>query len=183
MGNFYVNHTVKTGDRDKVASVLRHNKLAAYVSPVRNGCVVVAEEQADSQATAPIVSLAKLLSIEVQAPVLAVLNHDDDALLLGLYVSGQEVTDYSSDPDSIPEDKETSLAGKAAKLCAEFDASHAVETVTAILSSTWQTSYVFAYERHHALVEALGLSDCAVCYGFGDLKDRPAEAFEWLKIP
>jgi hypothetical protein len=84
MGNFYVNHTVKTENRDKVAAVLQQNKFVAYVSPVRNGCVVVAEKEADTQATAPIVSLGKLLSVEVQAPVLAALVHDDDYLLLGL---------------------------------------------------------------------------------------------------
>jgi hypothetical protein len=168
-------------DRDKVAAILRYNKLNAYISPVRNGCAVVAEEQADTQATAPIVSLAELLSIEAQAPVLAVLNHDDDALLLGLHVSGQEVTDYSSDPDFVPQDTGTSLAGRATELCAKFDASHAVEAVTTILSGTWQT-YGCAFERHQALVEALGLSDFAVCHGFGDLKECPADAVEWLNI-
>lgn len=70
MGNFYVNHTVKTGDRDKVASVLRHNKLAAYVSPVRNGCVVVAEEQADSQATAPSSALPSCFQLRCKHPCL-----------------------------------------------------------------------------------------------------------------
>ena len=39
MGNFYVNHTVRTEDRVKLHAVLRHNKLAAYISPAKNGCV------------------------------------------------------------------------------------------------------------------------------------------------
>jgi len=178
MGNFYVNHTVRTEDRDKVAAVLRRSGHTAYVSPAKNGCVVVAEKEADTQDTDRIVSLARSLSVEGQAPVLAVLDHDDDCLALGLYVSGQEIADYSSDPDFIPADKETSLADRAAKLCAAFDAAQAVETVTAILGST---TYVFAYERHQALVDALGLSDFAICYGFGDLEQRPDEATQWLK--
>jgi len=123
--------------------LLRDHNLAAYVSPVRNGCVVVAEERADTQATAPIVSLAKLLSIEARAPVLAVLNHDDDALALGLYVSGQEVTDYSSDPDFICQDTGT-------KLCAEFDASHAVAVVPA---QTMTCEKLCATPHPHHLIE------------------------------
>jgi hypothetical protein len=111
--------------------------------------------------------------------VLAVLNHDDDYLVLGLYVSGEEVTDYSSDPDHRMADRDTSLAGRAAKLCVTLDAPHAVEAVTAVLSKP----YVFAFERHADLVAALGLSDLAVGYGFGDLEGRPAEAVGWLKTP
>jgi hypothetical protein len=182
MGNFYVNHTVQTGDRDSVAVVLRRNKLVAYISPVRNGCVVVAEEQADTQRTAPIVKLAKLLSAEAEAPALAVLDHDDDYMALGAYVSGQEITDYSSDPTHLCQDKETNLAGKAAKLCSVFNAVGAVPAVTAILRAPFCT-YPLAYKRHQALVEALGLSDFAVGYGFGDLKGRPQEASDWLMVP
>jgi hypothetical protein len=182
MGNFYVNHTVQIGDRKRVAAVLRRSKLVAFVSTVRNGCVVVAEEQAHTQRTAPIVRLAKLLSTETEAPVLAVLNHDDDYLALGAYVAGHEITDYSSEPTHICQDKETSLAGKAGKLCAAFGAPGAVSAVTAILEAPFRT-YPLACERHLALVEALGLSDLAVGYGFGDLRQRPEEASEWLKVP
>jgi len=37
MGNFYVNHTVKTENHDKVVAVLRQNKFTAYVSLVKTG--------------------------------------------------------------------------------------------------------------------------------------------------
>ena len=40
MGMFYVNHTVKTESRDKVAAVPRQNKFTAYVSPARSVCGV-----------------------------------------------------------------------------------------------------------------------------------------------
>jgi hypothetical protein len=88
-------------------------------------------------------------------------------------VSGQEITDYSSDRDFRVEDR-TSPSGKAEKLCAIFDASHAAQTVAAILSST---TYGLAHERHRALVDALSLSEFAVGQGF-----RYLECCQWLKI-
>lgn len=180
MGNFYVNHTVRTEDRVKLRSVLRHNKLTAYISPAKNGCVVVAEQQAATQATAPIVSLAKLLSIEAQAPVLVAADHDDDFLHLALYESGQEITDYSSDPSHVVEDKETDLAGKAAKLCTAFDVPEAVEAVAAIL----QAQYAFAVERHGALIAALRLSDFAVGFGYRYLsRGELPPALELIRTP
>ena len=143
---------------------------------------MVAEEQADTQRTAPIAKLAKLLSAKAEAPALAVLDHDDDYMALGAYVSGQEITDYSSDPTHVCQDKETSFAGKAAKLCCVFNAVRAAPAVTAILEAPPFRLYPLAYKRHLALVE-LGLSEFAVGYGFGDLTDRPQEASEWLKVP
>jgi len=182
-GKFLRQSHREDGNHDKVIAVLRQNKFTAYVSPVKTGSVV-AEKKADTQATVPIVNLAKLLSVELQAPMLAVSVHDDDYLLLGAYVSGQEVTDYSSDRDHRVADK-SSPAGKAEKLCAVFDATHAVETVAAILSST---TYGLAHEHHQALVDALGLSDFAVAQGFryleeqSDVEGPSAEASEWRKL-
>ena len=122
----------------------------------------MAEQQADTQLAAPIINLAKLLSVEVQAPVLAVADHDDDYLHVALYMSGQEITDYSSDPSHPVEDKETDLAGKAAKLCTALGVPEGAEAVAAVLAG----HYAFAIKRHEALVASLRLSDFAVGFGY-----------------
>jgi hypothetical protein len=66
-GNVLRHSHREDANHDKVVAVLRQNKFTANVSAVRTGSVVVAEKKADTQATVPIVNLAKLLSVELQA--------------------------------------------------------------------------------------------------------------------
>ena len=47
MGNFYVNYTVRGPTQQDVAAALAGRK--ALVTPWQNGCVVVFDEQSDTQ--------------------------------------------------------------------------------------------------------------------------------------
>ena len=47
MGNFYTNYTLKGPGQQAVASALAGRK--ALVTPENNGCVMVFDEQSDSQ--------------------------------------------------------------------------------------------------------------------------------------
>jgi hypothetical protein len=158
MGNFYVNHTIKGVHRDRVADILRAHRYSAYVSPEKNGCVVVAEAISDSHATETILSVARILSSEARAVVLPVGNADDDELFFGLYVDGEARCRYSNYVDMDDGTRATAVE----RICTALQVHQAMEAVTLVLNGR----YVFAIERHAALVDALQLSDFAVGFGY-----------------
>jgi len=144
--------------RDKVAAILRAHRCSAYVSPEKNGCVIVAEAMSDTHATGAIAAIARILSTGPRAIVLAIGNVDDDDLFLGLYKAGEELCKYSNYAD--PDDGTRRLA--AERICTSLDMPQAIDAVTTILSG----QYTFAIERHTALVDALQLSDFAISFGY-----------------
>ncbi len=100
MGNFYVNIAVKA-DGDRVRELLRSLQRQAFMA-CSDRIVVVVDREADTQNLDIIASLALTLSNCLAAPALACLNHDDDALLLGLYEKGALVQEYMwGDPLSL----------------------------------------------------------------------------------
>jgi hypothetical protein len=74
----------------------------AVVTPEHEGCVVVFDEQSDDQDQEVIADLASQLSSELQCPVLAMLNHDDDILWYRLYENGELSDEYDSRAPDIP---------------------------------------------------------------------------------
>ena len=92
VGNFYTNVTIKA-EFDSVVSVLRSRRRRAYAAS-SHGMVVVVDREADTQDVDVLASLALTLSAALSAPALAVLNHDDDVLLFGLYDNGALVMEY-----------------------------------------------------------------------------------------
>ncbi len=163
MGNFYVNYTVKGPDQKAVATAMKGRN--AIVTPVQNGCIVVYDEESDEQDLDTISHLASQLSHRFECPLLAVLNHDDDILWYQLFLNGELVDQYNSCPSYF--DVETDPAGPEGgdpdKLCSVFGLGD-VASVESILrkSSFDEDGYPFAFMRHEALVQALGLSLYAV---------------------
>lgn len=181
MGNFYTNYTLRGPSQQAVARAL--SGRAAIVTPQRDGCVVVFDEQSDEQDMEVISELAGNLSAELRCPVLAVLNHDDDILWYQLYMSGELADEYDSSPSYFDPEAEPSdpAGGDAQKLCAAF-ASTNVADVEAILrkSSFDEDGYAFAVERHAELAEALVLPSFAVGVGYrylsgGEIPDGLSE--------
>ncbi len=165
MGNFYVNFAVKRPDQKRVVEALKRAKRTALVTPVSGEYVVVYDEESDSQNTDVIMAVGKLLSREAGAPVLAVLNHDDDVLCYWLFEGGQMTDTYNSCPDYFGEgDEAAPMGGGAKRLCTALSAPGASETVESLLKND---EYVFAVERHAQLAEALGLPQWSVGSGFG----------------
>lgn len=156
MGNFYVNYTLRGLSQQDVAAAVADRR--ARVTPVHNNCVVVFDEASDSQNATIIGDLASKLSRKFACPVLAVLDHDDDILWYQLYEKGELTDEYDSTPGYFDTDAEPSTpgGGDAARLCAAFGGDAA--TVDTVLRG----GYVFAFERHAAMVQALGISDYAV---------------------
>lgn len=163
MGNFYVNFSVKTANQQSVADVLRQAARVAIVSTPLKDYVVVYDEEADSQATDPILYVGSLLSEQTQAPVLAALNHDDDILCYWLFVQGQLTDSYNSRPDYFAEvEGKTEQGGDASRLCAALQPSATASEVEEVLRG----DHMFAVEQHAKLAELLGLPLLSVGYGF-----------------
>ena len=170
MGNFYTNHTLKGTSQQAVAKVLAGR--SAVVTPTKDGCVVVFDEQSDDQDPHVVSALAKRLSREFGCPALAVLNHDDDILWYQLYVDGSLTDEYDSCPGYF-EDEEPSepSGGDANNLCQAFDAVDNASTVESILrkSAFDDNGYVFAVERHMDLVQALGIPSFGAGAGYRNI--------------
>ena len=169
MGNFYVNYTLRGPSQQDVAAALVGRR--ARVTPEHNGCVVVFDEESDSQNPAAIVALAAKLSAGLGCPLLAVLNHDDDILWYQLYVQGKLVDEYDSTPGyfDIREAPSAPEGGDAGRLSETFGGD--ATAVEAVLRG----SYVFAFGRHAALADALGISD----YGVG----TSFQSFDFDELP
>jgi hypothetical protein len=159
MGGFYTNYTLRTADHDAVVKALKGFK--AVVSPVKNGCIVVAEEKSDHQSEAHVEKLASRLSGKLKCPVLAVIVHDDDILLYWLCDQGKLVDRYNSKPGYFdPSKASPPIGGDAQKLCRIFN-SDKQERVEQILRESRTDKYVFENERHAALIRALNISKLA----------------------
>ncbi len=172
MGNFYTNYTLRGPSQQAVAEALAGR--TAIVSPAQDGCVVVFDEQSDEQDQAVIAELAALLSRELDCPVLAVLNHDDDILWYQLYQSGKLADEYDSSPGYFDPMAEPSApaGGDARKLCGAFGASNVAEVESVLRKSAFEEDgYTFAIEQHTDLARALGLPSCAVGAGFRYVAD------------
>jgi hypothetical protein len=165
MGNFYVNFTVKRDDPRRIAEALRREGRKAVVTPPVNGYVVVYEEESDSQDTEAIEKVGALLSRGADAPVFAVLNHDDDVLCYWLFQQGRVTDAYNSCPDYFgePGEGDASSGGDANLLREALSASCSTAELEAILRGD---DDVFAFDRHAKLVEALGLPACSVAAGY-----------------
>jgi len=97
------------------------------------------------------------------------MNHDDDILWYQLYESGTLSDTYDSCPDYFDFDGEGEprgpTGGDAGKLCNAF-AHGDREQVEGILRKSLEDGYVFAFQRHADLVEALGLPAFAVGFAY-----------------
>lgn len=175
MGNFYVNFAVKGDDPKRIADSLKQARREAFITPPINGYVVVYEKEADSQDIRAIEEVGLLLSRDAEAPVLAVLNHDDDILCYWLLDGGQVIDTYNSCPDYFGEGNEEAGAsgGNTELLCATLNAGAVPDSVAAILQSD---EYTFAVDRHTDLATALGLPSAVLGLGYryvdeGDFPD------------
>lgn len=177
MGNFYVNYTTRGPGREAVAACLRGAQRSAFVGPTREGCTVFFDEESDTQDDEVIKELGTLLSRELKAPVLAVLNHDDDVLAYWLFEAGRLSDEYNSCPGYFDGDDETPAGGDALKLCAAFGVPAQAQQVDAILRNE---DYTFALDRHEALAALLKLPWplCSMGYGYLAEGERPEDLDE-----
>lgn len=164
MGNFYTNYTLRGPSAEAVAVKLEGR--VAVVIPERDGGVTVFDKESDTQRLEVIAALGRRLSSELQCSVLACLNHDDDVFWFQLFQNGVLDDEYNSSPDYFggATKPRGPTGGDARKLCEVFGVS-AVDAVEQALRGR----FVFALERHRALVDALGITRIGVGAAFGSL--------------
>jgi len=158
---------VKGSSQQAIVAVLAGR--SAIVTPEKDGCVVVFDEQSDEQDSAVIKEFASHLSHELHCPVLAVLNHDDDIFWYQLYLNGELADEYDSSPGYFDPSAEPSVpaGGNAKKLCGAFGAAPFAKVENILRKD----GYTFAIERHTDLVRALGIPAFGVGAGFGSVAD------------
>jgi hypothetical protein len=170
MGNFYTNITLRGPGQDEVAAVLSREGREALVSPTVNGFTTVFDAECEMQDTRVLAALAADLSSEFACPALAVLNHDDDVFLYELYSNGELMDTYDSAPGYFDSSTEPSApkGGNAEELCSAMGAPERAAEVRSILrkSGFADEGYVFEFERHKALGDALGLPSLSVAAGY-----------------
>jgi len=166
VGSFYVNYTVRSTDQPTVVKSLKGR--SAYVTPVKDGALVVTDETAETQEVDAVREVGELLSTSLKTQVLAVLNHDDDMLWYGLFDRGKLTDEYNSAPAYFDGGADPPSGGDARKLCAAFGRADKESAVEAVLR---KTDYAVAMERHGELLEALGLPGFAVGCGFTYLEE------------
>lgn len=176
MGAFYTNITLKGPAQAEIVELLEREGMDAFVSPTSNGCTVVFDERSETRSEA-LSELAMRLSDVFSCPALAVLVHDSDILMTFLFEAGKLTDEYNSAPDYFDDDGDGSppSGGNASRLSAAFGRAERENEVRAILQShvpydevedAIGNPYLFAENRHHALVEALGLPVWSVSMGY-----------------
>jgi hypothetical protein len=169
MGSFYVNFAVPQQTSEATAAALKAMGRKAFVAPVTDGFVYFYDEAADAQDAAQIMELGIAASQSLKAPVLAVMNHDDDILQYWLFENGAVVDTYNSSPgyfddtiDDLP------VGGDAAALVRAMGAVADPAALEAILRADHESDdYAFAMDRHLALAEILKLPEDLAVLGYG----------------
>jgi len=171
MGNFYTNITLRTTDRQALIDHMRAHSRRCFVSPTRDGFTTVYDRLCDEQDPGDLQTLATELSLHFHCAALAVLNHDDDVLWMGLAREGKWLTTYRSDE---------SLGGSTRLLVQEFKVMGLLPLVWFLMR--WPFA-LFEIWRHAALASVLGIPKVTVGFGYEYLSrgERPggdAEQFE-----
>lgn len=178
MGNFYTNLTAVTDDAPAVVRALEALGRTAFVTPARNGRVLVYDAACEDQDVQTLSDLCRDLSLALDCPVWGVLDHDDAVLVYELWESGEGVDEYNSAPgygseddDMLTEDDDDDggpEGGDAEALAEAFSAYGAVAEIEALLSNP--SAFAFAFELHLRLCRHLGVpQEWAVC-GFNGLE-------------
>ena len=160
MGNFYTSLTVRGADRDDVVQAMKGRTAA--ISPTFGEYTVVWDEECEKQDQAIIERLSLQLSKQVSSPVLAVLNHDDDILWYILCSPEEKLDEYNSAPGYFEGNELPPAGGNAHVLAKAIAVNASEENIRRVLQNT---EYVFASERHSALLKALGMP-MAACTGY-----------------
>jgi len=173
MGNFYTNITLRTSERAAVAEHMRAGHRSCFISPSRKGFTTVYDRLCENQDVHDIETLAIELSSRFHCTALAVLNHDDSILWVGVIRDGAWLTKY---------DSSKRFSGSAFKMAREFG----VPALAPLVSLLMRLPMLFEVTRHEAIAAIIGIPNFSVGLGYEYLLrgDRPdgvnANEFEAL---
>jgi hypothetical protein len=168
MGAFYTNVTVRHADVGAVIAVLETLRRDAFVTPERNGAIVVFDAQIESQDAKDIDRLAGPISTRLGCAALIALNHDDDLFFYALLENGKLIDEYNSWPGYFDGAVREPVGGDARKLAAAFGVPDRADQLDRLLHGT---EYAFETERHAALVRVLDLLPAAVGSGYETISE------------
>ncbi len=166
MGAFVVNFHVQSSSPDQVTKVLREIGLeGAWISGPNGRWVSFWDSLASRQDMLRIQQVAQPLSRQLEAPVIAFLNHDSDFICYWLYDKGQLLDEYNSCPGYFDGDvsQEETMAADCQVLKKYCRADTPIEALEEILKIWTQAEalqgitspYVFAEDRLAALAPFL----------------------------
>lgn len=179
MGNWYTNVSLHGTNQSDVVAVLEELGRRAYVTPERDGWLVVYDQECDKFDLDMLASLALTLSTRLPCTALASFNADDDILWLGVWENGVLATRYASstkefdDADEFPTLQET-----AQVLGRIFQKPQARRQVLRILGRSHSAlgllslyfkirlAYLVEVQRHLDLSDLLGIPRASVGLGF-----------------
>ncbi len=135
---------------------------------------MIYEIDSDEQDVERLDAVAELISRRFACPVLGVLNHDDDVLVLRLYESGRLTFTY---------DSTNFLHSSALTLCRAFGAIMMVPFVFVTLHRPRFSFFFVEINRHIALARCLGLPWWSVGSGFTYLSRGEApNGLPWAEL-
>ena len=173
MGGFYDNITVRGPSPEELQQFLQDTNCDALISPEVEGHVVVYHAEPDGD-PGILETITEQLSRQFKCPALGVLNHDDDILMYTLFVNGELLDQYNSDPNYFEDAGEPDgpLGGDAKALCAACDRPEAADRVAEILQKTrGEDGYVFEMDRHHDLAKLLGMRNFPIAVEYGSIDE------------
>jgi hypothetical protein len=143
---------------------MRAQGRMGFVSPTSRGFTTVYDCLCGQQDVRDLEALASDLSSQFHCAALAVLNHHDDVLWIGLARNGEWVTTYQSDQV---------LNGSAWRLAREVSVSGLFPLVWFLMR--W-AAVLFEIWRHSAIASALGIPNFTVGLGYTYLSrgERPS---------
>jgi hypothetical protein len=98
MGAFYTNVCFKGPSQAQLADYLAERNRGAFVAATVDGMTLVYDQHSDSQDTEVILDFASKISRDFACPALSVLLHDSDIFIFWLHDQGELAWSYNSRP-------------------------------------------------------------------------------------
>ena len=144
MGNWYANIAMQHRDQNTVVEYCRNKQIEAFVSAPQGDWIFVYDRASNDMDWEHLEDLGRELSREFDCDTLGSMNADDDSLGLILHQRGELVIKYDS----------SSLNRRGAwRLALAFEKSFAFPLIWVAM----HRPYVFAVNRHAAIVRLLGV--------------------------
>ncbi len=160
MGSFYVSMAVGRVESDQLAAALSEVTDRGVIADAQDGWTVFSSEKLETQ-DEQIMDLYGTTLSRSGAPVLGIINHDDDILMVFLYENGARTAFANTDPGNL-----TGLDSPPIVEGGEFLAALKVGVSVNEIESLLKTDHVFAVDAHEALAALLGLPPKSVGFGY-----------------
>lgn len=167
MGSFYTQVLVRGVAAKRCADVMRALRRPSYVIPARHQLTVVCDRECEGQDMEQLDSVAATLGARLRTPTGALLNHDDDWLVIRLFDEGRFVGGLEVGHTPL------SLRGSVRKLRDTLGPGAPL----APLYRAMLTPRLFQLRRHADLIAALGLPQGSLGVGYTYIAKDDVPAF------